>query len=70
MKATGTCPKCAGTSVLRVEVTDQVDDSLVGLAQEAYVCELCRYIEFYARDPEALRRVASRVVAKHAGAFR
>jgi predicted nucleic-acid-binding Zn-ribbon protein len=70
MKATGTCPKCAGQSVLRVEVTDQVEGSLLGLTQEAYICESCRYIEFYAHDPQAFRDVARREGSQHSGPFR
>jgi predicted nucleic-acid-binding Zn-ribbon protein len=63
MKQTGVCPKCHVRDVLRVEVTDQVEESLVGLAQEAYICGSCSYIEFYARDPATLRSIA-RVVSK------
>lgn len=70
MKRTGCCPKCTGHDVLFVEVTDQVEDALVGLAQDAYVCATCGYIEFYARDPVALRGVAKVVRAGTGEPFR
>jgi len=58
MKNTGTCPKCAAQDVLVVTVTDQIESGSIGLTQDAHVCGACGYIEFYARDPSAIRAVA------------
>ena len=65
MKITGTCPKCAAQDVLVVTVTDQVETSAIGLTQDAYVCGGCGYVEFFARDPNALRAVARKLETKH-----
>ena len=64
MKTTGTCPKCHTLDVLVVTVTDQIETGTVGLVQDAYVCGACGYVEFYARDPNAIRAVARSVDAK------
>ncbi len=50
------CPKCSSKDVLLApQITDQISDEPFGLAQDAYVCGACGFIEFYARDVEALR---------------
>ena len=67
MKITGTCPKCATQDILVVAVTDQIenDKTMIGLMQDAYVCGACGYVEFYARDPNAIRSVARTLATKH-----
>jgi len=64
MKTTGTCPKCDTPDVLVVTVTDQIETGATGLTQDAYVCGACGYIEFYARDVDAIRALARKVVAQ------
>jgi predicted nucleic-acid-binding Zn-ribbon protein len=65
MKATGRCPKCSERDVLVVDVTDQIESAdVVGLSQDAYVCGACGYVEFYARDVDAVRRVARSVATR------
>jgi predicted nucleic-acid-binding Zn-ribbon protein len=61
MKNNGTCPKCSTQDVLVVTVTDQIESGTVGLTQDAYVCGACGYIEFYAREPAAIRAVARKL---------
>jgi predicted nucleic-acid-binding Zn-ribbon protein len=60
MKARGVCPKCDGREILRIsdEITDQIGSAFSGLAQNAYVCAACGFIEFYAADVEGLRSYA------------
>jgi hypothetical protein len=66
----GICPKCASRDILAVEVTDQVVDRLVGLAQVAHVCGACGLIEFYARDIDEVRRVVGSARPVDPGPYR
>jgi hypothetical protein len=53
------CSKCGGEDILQLdEVTDQIGTHLVGLTQQALVCGTCGFIEFYARNVEAVRALA------------
>jgi ribosomal protein S27AE len=61
MKITATCPKCSSQDILVVTVTDQVEATAIGLTQDAYVCGGCGYVEFFARDPNAIRAVARKL---------
>jgi hypothetical protein len=53
------CQKCGGGDILQIDdVTDQIGTHLVGLTQMALVCSGCGFVEFYARNIEAVRALA------------
>jgi hypothetical protein len=53
------CQKCGGDDILQIDdVTDQIGTNLVGLTQMALVCSSCGFVEFYARNIEAVRALA------------
>jgi predicted nucleic-acid-binding Zn-ribbon protein len=67
MKNSGLCPKCHGRDVVAAsDIIDQVGDASTGLAQDAFICTACGYIEFYAKNLTELKelvRTHSRSVA-------
>ena len=61
---TGTCPKCDGKAIHRVDGNRFGPDiTLGGMSKaflNAYVCVACGYVELYVEDPADLPKIAAR----------